>query len=64
MSEPMTPERLHREGLSSWMMAHGFTTGHGDTFDDLLVELSPQCVVYVLPWPNPKGFGRSRNATP
>lgn len=30
------------EKLASWMMHHGFSTGHGDTFDDLLLELSWQ----------------------
>jgi hypothetical protein len=40
-------ERLHsmtpaREQLAAWMIAHGFATGHGDTFEDLLKELEWQ----------------------
>lgn len=31
-----------REQLAAWMIDHGFTTGHGDTIDDLLSELSAQ----------------------
>ena len=31
-----------REKLALWMMGHGFATGHGDTFDDLLSELERQ----------------------
>lgn len=31
-----------REKLASWMMLNGFATGHGDTVDDLLVELGGQ----------------------
>lgn len=36
-----TPERF-REQLAIWMGEHGFATGHGDTLDDLLGELSWQ----------------------
>ncbi len=28
--------------LADWMIANGFATGHGDTFDDLLRELEWQ----------------------
>jgi hypothetical protein len=35
----MTPAR---EQLAAWMIAHGFATGHGDTFEDLLKELEWQ----------------------
>ena len=31
-----------REKLAAWMMANSFATGHGDTIDDLLVELGGQ----------------------
>ena len=30
------------EKLATWMIAHGFATGHGDTLDDLLKELAWQ----------------------
>jgi hypothetical protein len=30
------------EQLSNWMLKNGFATGHGDTFDDLLKQLSWQ----------------------
>lgn len=29
-----------REDLARWMLAHGIATGHGDTFVDLLANLS------------------------
>jgi aminopeptidase N len=29
-----------REKVAAWMIAHSFATGHGDTIDDLLAELS------------------------
>ena len=29
----------HREALAVWMIQNSIATGHGDTFDDLLVEL-------------------------
>jgi hypothetical protein len=35
---PMTD----RETLADWMMRNGFSTGHGETLDDLLSELSWQ----------------------
>ena len=31
-----------REILAGWMLANGFVTGHGDTIEDLLGELSAQ----------------------
>jgi len=31
-----------RETLASWMLSRGFSTGHGDTIDDLLTELDGQ----------------------
>jgi hypothetical protein len=31
-----------KEKLARFMMEHGFATGHGDTFDDLLLELGWQ----------------------
>ncbi|SRR6266576_3625730 len=31
-----------RERLAAWMIEHSFSTGHGDTFEDLLKELSWQ----------------------
>jgi hypothetical protein len=31
-----------REKLASWMVANGFATGHGDTIEDLLRELTWQ----------------------
>jgi len=30
------------ESLASWMLMRGFSTGHGDTIDDLLAELDGQ----------------------
>ena len=32
----------NKEKLAAWMIENGFTTGHGDTFDDLLKELTWQ----------------------
>ena len=32
----------YREKLAQWMMSKGFSTGHGDSVDDLLRELSWQ----------------------
>jgi len=31
-----------REKVAAWMMARGYATGHGDTIEDLLVELEWQ----------------------
>lgn len=31
-----------REQLAAWMIEHSFSTGHGDTFEDLLKELDWQ----------------------
>ncbi len=31
-----------REKLAAWMIEHSFATGHGNTIDDLLIELSWQ----------------------
>lgn len=31
-----------KESLARWMIDHGFATGHGDTLDDLLKELTWQ----------------------
>ncbi len=31
-----------RNKVASWMMAHGYATGHGDTTEDLLKELEWQ----------------------
>ena len=31
-----------RERLATWMIANGFATGHGDTMEDLLRELTWQ----------------------
>ena len=33
-----------KEILARWMMQHGYATGHGDTMEDLLVELDIQIV--------------------
>ena len=35
-------ERLAMERLALWMIGHGYATGHGDTFDDMLDELVSQ----------------------
>jgi hypothetical protein len=35
-------ERECREKVAGWMVSHGFSTGHGDTLDDLLAELGGQ----------------------
>ena len=31
-----------KETVAFWMMAHGFSTGHGDTVADMLIELACQ----------------------
>lgn len=33
-----------KEILAAWMIQHGYATGHGDTIEDLLVELDIQIV--------------------
>jgi hypothetical protein len=33
-----------KETLAHWMMQRGYATGHGDTMEDLLVELDIQIV--------------------
>lgn len=40
-SEPLTP-MTERESVAAWMIAQGFSTGHGDTLADLLAELAGQ----------------------
>jgi hypothetical protein len=35
-------ERQQREYLADWMIKQGFTTGHGESIEDLLRELSWQ----------------------
>lgn len=37
---PTPAEAVEREKLAAWMIANSFATGHGDTFDDLLAELT------------------------
>jgi hypothetical protein len=34
--------KTNREQLAAWMIANGFTTGHGDTTANLLKELTEQ----------------------
>jgi hypothetical protein len=34
--------REDREKLARWMIENGFATGHGDTLDQLLIELTWQ----------------------
>lgn len=34
--------RVQKEKLAAWMIEHGFATGHGNTTEDLLRELSAQ----------------------
>jgi hypothetical protein len=34
--------KTQKEKLAAWMIAHSFTTGHGDTQEDLLRELAWQ----------------------
>jgi hypothetical protein len=36
------PQTVAVESLASWMLSRGFSTGHGDTIDDLLTELDGQ----------------------
>ena len=33
---------MQREKLAQWMIYHGYSTGHGDTIEDLLTELQAQ----------------------
>ncbi len=33
-------EHYARERLAKWLLDHGYSTGHGDTFEDLLVEFT------------------------
>ncbi len=35
-------EHYARERLAKWLLDHGYSTGHGDTFEDLLEELIDQ----------------------
>lgn len=44
MSEPI-------ELFAVWMMANGYATGHGDTFEDLLGEFSAQHAERTRPRP-------------
>ena len=39
---PTEAEVEAREQLASWMIERSFATGHGDTIDDLLIELDGQ----------------------
>lgn len=39
MSDPATEQR---EKIAAWMIDNHFVTGHGDTMDDLLINLSIQ----------------------
>lgn len=34
--------RRNRELLAEWMIENNFSTGHGDTIEDLFIELTPQ----------------------
>jgi hypothetical protein len=38
----MNKEMNDKEKLAAWMIRNGFATGHGDTIEDLLEELSWQ----------------------
>lgn len=42
MQQMTERSRSDREKLAAWMIEHGFATGHGDSIDDLLKELSWQ----------------------
>jgi hypothetical protein len=43
MSESESWEaRKQRESFARWMIEHGFTTGHGDSIEDLFRELAWQ----------------------
>lgn len=42
LKETLSERDAQREQLASWMVAHGLTTGHGDTHADLLEELGTQ----------------------
>ena len=35
-------EAIQREKLVRWMMQHGYATGHGDSIEELLIELKWQ----------------------
>ena len=39
-----TPVPDDKETLAKWMIVHGFTTGHGDTIEALLDQLSWQVI--------------------
>lgn len=38
----LAPEASPSAALAQWMMQRGYATGHGDTFADLLAELTAQ----------------------
>lgn len=38
----MSEDQEDKNKLGAWMFYHGFATGHGDTMDDLLGELTWQ----------------------
>lgn len=41
----MTPPTVSDlERVAQWMMANGYATGHGDTVEDMLVELEWQAM--------------------
>jgi hypothetical protein len=42
MTLPTQCDPKARELLASWMIAHGFATGHGETVEELLSELEWQ----------------------
>jgi hypothetical protein len=40
--EGMPPAQTTTEAVAQWMIANGYATGHGDTVEDLLRELTWQ----------------------
>lgn len=44
-------DNIEREKLAAWMIRHSFSTGHGDTIEDLLGELSWQVLDLQVPTP-------------
>lgn len=55
------------ECVALWMMARGYATGHGNTIEDMLVELEGQirehCAIIAERWRSPYGSPRDSEVT-